>query len=318
MVGDGGGLHRFGDDRVEVARTLLSALSALSVARRAERPRAKLLGEISALRHQLAVYQRRQVRPKLRRSDRVLWIWLMRHLQSWREVLVVVQPDMVRRRGPRPGSTWRQLVEGPAHEFFSLDSTTHTRDASGWNKTPRTLLLDNDGIFGQLGTLQRVGKRSVRCALDLWLAKAMGATGVPTPYGALNANVHVERFVGPLRRECLDHFIFLSEGHLRRTVTELVDYDNKSRPHQGLVGLPDGEAIELRALNDDEVVVSPVLGGLHHDYRRAAKSPPVRSPTARPSNQRVKCASGTRSPSSSRAPPADSRPMPLELVHLAR
>jgi len=337
-----------------------------------------LLAEITALRHQLAVLGRDERRPKLRRSDRVFWIWLMRHFECWRDALVIVQPAtvvrwhragyravwrrrsrrrsgrpriprthirlirrissehpewgedrialevqlklgvkhaastvrryMVRRRGPRPGSTWRQFVEGHAHEFFSLDFATQIlwnfevryvlvvmaldsrkivhasvtaaptlawlkqqlRDAFGWSKTPRFLLHDNDGIFGQFGSLQRVGKRSVRCALDLWLVKVMGVTGVPTPYGAPNANAHVERFVGTLRRECLDHFIFLSEDHLRRTVTEFVDYYNTSRPHQGLVGLPDGDAVELRALNDDEVVATPVLGGLHHDYRRAA------------------------------------------------
>ena len=44
--------------------------------------------------------------------------------------------------------------------------------------------------------------------------------GIPIPYGAPNAAAHIERFMGSLKRECLNHFIFLSEDHLRRTVSE--------------------------------------------------------------------------------------------------
>ena len=45
----------------------------------------------------------------------------------------------------------------------------------------------------------------------------MGIKGIPIPYGAPNAAAHIERFMGTLKRECLNHFVFLSEGHLRRT-----------------------------------------------------------------------------------------------------
>jgi len=66
----------------------------------------------------------------------------------------------------------------------------------------------------------------------------MGIEGVPTPYGAPNAAAHIERFMGTLRKECLQNFIFVSEGHLRRTVASFGRYDNRSRPHQGISGIP--------------------------------------------------------------------------------
>jgi putative transposase len=81
-----------------------------------------------------------------------------------------------------------------------------------------------------------------------------------TPFG--------ERFLGSLRRGCLDYRLILSERHLRRVVTEYVTYFNQARPHQGinqripcashLPDHPDGEMVGI------------VLGGLHHGYRRKA------------------------------------------------
>jgi integrase-like protein len=44
--------------------------------------------------------------------------------------------------------------------------------------------------------------------------------------------------MGSLKRECLNHFIFLSEDQLRRTVTAYVACYNESRPHQGIEGIP--------------------------------------------------------------------------------
>jgi len=57
--------------------------------------------------------------------------------------------------------------------------------------------------------------------------------------GTPNAAAHIERFMGSLRRECLNHFNFLSEDHLRRTVTAYITYYNGGRPHQGIEGIPD-------------------------------------------------------------------------------
>ncbi len=143
---------------------------------------------------------------------------------------------------------------------------------------PRFLVRDNDGIFGQFGG-RRSGRsgRSYRSALGLWLGEVLGIKGIPIPYGAPNASP-IERFMGSFRRECLDHFIFLSEDHLRRTVTAFITYYNERRPHQGIEGNPEcgpGSPRTPASTSGEspiKVAVHPVLGGLHHDYRLPGSS----------------------------------------------
>jgi putative transposase len=80
-----------------------------------------------------------------------------------------------------------------------------------------------------------------------------------------------ERFLGGVRRECLDHVIILGEDHLKNVLGEFAgSYFNTGRPHQGI-----GQRVPLgtRAVVSDsagKIVVLPVLNGLHHDYRRVA------------------------------------------------
>ena len=153
------------------------------------------------------------------------------------------------------------------------------REATPWGDGPQFLIHDNDGIYGQRargpGEPRRRGLKRYRCTLDHWLDEVMGIEGLPTPYGAPNASAHIERFMGTLRRECLAHFIFLSERHLQRTVVAFVRYYNLSRTHQGIVGIPAVPVSELRtrypipAHGRGRLVSEPVLGGLKHDYRLA-------------------------------------------------
>jgi transposase InsO family protein len=83
-------------------------------------------------------------------------------------------------------------------------------------------------------------------------------------------NATCERFLGSVRRECLDHVLILGEDHLRWVLREDVEHFNASRPHQGIeqrVPVPTGG----RSYADGgKVVAIPVLGDLHHHYRRAA------------------------------------------------
>ena len=72
-------------------KTLLSTMTTLV------RPRSELLLEIAALRHQLDVLCRQNRRPKLKRGDRMFWIWLKRTWPAWRSALVIVQPETVLR-----------------------------------------------------------------------------------------------------------------------------------------------------------------------------------------------------------------------------
>ncbi len=155
------------------------------------------------------------------------------------------------------------------------------KEATPWDAAPAFLIHDNDGVFGQFRTRKRAGDnasgRRYRCALDLWLHQVMGIAGIPIPYGAPNAAAHIERFMGTLKRECLNHFIFFTEAQLRRTVVEFVDYHNDARPHQGIDGIPifgPGEGPERPEPSDDgttaRLVARPIVGGLHHDYGLAA------------------------------------------------
>ncbi len=80
---------------------------------------------------------------------------------------------------------------------------------------------------------------------------------------------NAERLIGSIRRECLDHVIVLNDAHLIRILTKYFNYYHCSRPHQSL----DGNSPEPRETQMPErrrIVSEPVLGGLHHCYRRAA------------------------------------------------
>ena len=82
-------------------------------------------------------------------------------------------------------------------------------------------------------------------------------------------NPFVERVIGSIRRDCLDHVIVLNESHLARILLEYIDYYHTARPHQSLDhNSPLPRAVE--ALEQGHVVAEPILGGLHHRYRRAA------------------------------------------------
>jgi hypothetical protein len=75
-----------------------------------------------------------------------------------------------------------------------------------------------------------------------------------------------------VRRECLDHLLILHEHQLSRVLQAYVTYFNRARPHQGLhQQIPDPLAAALPAdARDGPILALPVLGGLHHDYRRVA------------------------------------------------
>jgi len=91
---------------------------------------------------------------------------------------------------------------------------------------------------------------------------------IRTAIRAPNMNPVAERFVGSLRREALDHVLLLGVQDLDSIAAEYARYFNKARPHQGIgQRIPDCPADGER---EGEIVEVPVLGGLHHDYRRAA------------------------------------------------
>jgi putative transposase len=103
---------------------------------------------------------------------------------------------------------------------------------------------------------------------------AMGLTVLRTPVRAPQVNAFCERLVGTIRRECLDFMIPLNERHLRRILQLWVAHYNRGRPPASLgPGLPDPPPDRVAASNDHRlpdahrVVATPILGGLHHEYR---------------------------------------------------
>jgi len=130
------------------------------------------------------------------------------------------------------------------------------REATPYGDGPKYLIRDNDDKFGK------------RFAA---VAEGTEIEVVTIPPRAPNLNPICERFLGSVRRECLDHVVILSERQLRRVLKEYVEiYFNRARPHQGLwQGIPVAGSRSVPTAGG-KVVSIPILGGLHHDYQRAA------------------------------------------------
>ena len=126
-------------------------------------------------------------------------------------------------------------------------------EAFPWDEAPVWLVRDNDGAYG-------LRFRRRLCA--------MGIRERPiTPYSPWQ-NGYVERLIGSIRRECLDHVIVLNADHLRRLLGAYADYCNADRTHLGL----DKDAPDFRPIEaEGEIVSRPVLGGLHHRYGRVVR-----------------------------------------------
>ncbi len=138
----------------------------------------------------------------------------------------------------------------------SLWTTQQLRNATPFGTGPRFLIRDNDDKFG--AEFDRV-------------AETRGIRVLRTPVRAPKANATCERYLGSVRRECLDHVIVLGEKHMLRVLKEHVTHFNTARPHQGIgQRVPVGPVAHRKAHSNTEVVARPILGGLHHEYRWAA------------------------------------------------
>lgn len=123
-------------------------------------------------------------------------------------------------------------------------------EAFPWDEAPVWLVRDNDGAYGL-----RFRRR----------LRGMGIRDRPiTPHSPWQ-NGYVERVIGSIRRECLDHVIVLNADHLRRLLRAYADYYNNDRTHLGLgKDAPNSRPVEAEGI----IVSRPVLGGLHHRYGR--------------------------------------------------
>ena len=92
-------------------------------------------------------------------------------------------------------------------------------EAFPYDDAPRYLLRDNDSIYGKAFQERVV---------------SLGIEEVKTACRSPWQNAYVERLIGSVRRECLDHVIVLNERHLKRILGEYFEYYNISRAHQSL------------------------------------------------------------------------------------
>ena len=126
------------------------------------------------------------------------------------------------------------------------------REATPFGEGRRFLIRDNDNKYG--------------AAFDR-VAEGTDIDVLTTPYEARQANAVCERFLGSVRRECLDFFLILNEGHLRKIVKQHQAYFNHARPHPGIDQRIPCPSMRVQR-NRGTIIAHPVLGGLHHDYRR--------------------------------------------------
>jgi transposase InsO family protein len=127
-------------------------------------------------------------------------------------------------------------------------------EAFPFDEAPRFLQRDRDGIYGDVFQ-QRVQSLSIE--------EVVSAPRSPwqSPY--------VERLIGSIRRECLNHVIVLGESHLKRILTSYFEYYHNARVHMAL----DHNAphpLEVEPPERGEVIAIPHVGGLHHRYTRIA------------------------------------------------
>jgi transposase InsO family protein len=141
---------------------------------------------------------------------------------------------------------WINVTSNPTADWIARKIT----EAFPWDQAPRYLIRDRDASYGHLLTRRLA---------------AMGIRDRPTAPRSPWQNGHVERLIGSLRRECLDHVVVLGEGHLRRILNTYASYYNELRTHRSLTkDTPLHRVVERLGT----VASRPILGGLHHQYCR--------------------------------------------------
>ena len=146
----------------------------------------------------------------------------------------------------RRALVWINVTPNPTADWIARQLT----EAFPWDEAPRYLIRDHDRIYGDVA-LRRI--------------RAMGIRDKPIAPAAPWQNGFAERLIGSIRRECLVHFVVLSEAHLRRIMQTYAGYYNEIRTHRSL----DKDAPAFRAVQRIGNVAShAILGGLHHHYVR--------------------------------------------------
>ena len=180
--------------------------------------------------------------------------------------------------------TWKQFLRQQIHsiyamDFFTIDTITNQRFYVyfiichktrqivhfAMTKNPcrefvRQQLIEFEEMLNRV--VHMIYDHAPQFNLDYAL---FGIKGVKTSIQAPKMNAIAERFVGSVRREALDYFIFIHEKQIKNILKEYIDYYNSMRPHQGIAQrIPNG----YQAESNGRVLKSPILGGLCNHYLR--------------------------------------------------
>jgi len=138
------------------------------------------------------------------------------------------------------------VTEHPAAQWTAQQIV----EAFPFDTAPQYLLRDGDGIYGD-----RVKRRLV----------SLGISEIVTAPASPWQNAYVERVIGSLRRELLDHVVVLNQRHLKRLLSSYLDYYHPWRTHRSLdQDAPAGRPVRLA--KPDQITEFPVVHGLHHYY----------------------------------------------------
>jgi putative transposase len=153
------------------------------------------------------------------------------------------------------------------------------RQAFPLDQTPRYLIRDRDGVYGD----------EVRQAL-----RVLGVEEVVIAPRSPSQSPFVERLIGSIRRDLLDHVIVLGKRHLLQLLRSHFDYYHNSRCHQALDGdAPKSRAVELPV--QGKVIAMPMVGGLHHATGAAAECRSFAAPAVAPRAMRSRSAPSWKS-----------------------
>ena len=219
----------------------------------------RIVGELQKLGIDIAKSTVEKYRPKLRKPTSPTWrTFLETHLREMIAidfftvptaglrilfVLVVLSHD--RRKVVHFNVTEHPTAEWTAQQLV---------EAFPWESPPKYLLRDRDAVYGN-----RFRKR----------VRGLGMKECPIAPRSPWQNPYAERVIGSIRRECLDHTVVLSEGHLKRLLRSYFDYYHQWRLHRSLeMDSPDGRPVHPPQLG--EIVELPAAHGLHHYYIRKA------------------------------------------------
>jgi len=266
----------------------LAFVRILQLLRLHRRGHSELAIEVVMLRHEVAVLRRQVARPALRPTDRALFAALSRFLGRRHRRRFFVQPETF--------SRWhREASSMLACDFFTVDTVLLRRlyvlffieiDTRRVYLTGVTAGPTGAWVVQQARTLaMTIAEGSIPVRFLVRDRDAKFTAGfdevfrseqiriISTPVRAPRANAFAERFVGTIRRECLDRMLIFHRRQLEAVLAEYVDHYNGHRPHRSLgqrapLAIP--PPVPTRPPDARHLRRSDRFGGLIHEYKLAA------------------------------------------------